>query len=153
MATTRQPTLPLAQLAAAQTQERLDARYRVSIPIEVSGIIGDHVFHERTQTNDVSNWGCSFSVSVKLRRHDIVLLRVVENKEFPAQLHKRSMFQVLHSRRAGQSWTIGAWKLDDWDLWSDIIQDLTPEVGGRELREPDEPRVKTQRRQKSGHGH
>ena len=152
MATTRQPTLPAAHLAAAQTHERLDPRYKLSIPIEVSGISGkQRLFHELTQTNDVSAWGCSFSLSVKLQRHDIVLLRVVGKKEAPAH-RECSMFQVLRSRRAGLGWLVGAWKLDDRDLWGAVIQGLTPEVDGRELRGSDRPPVKARKRNKSGHG-
>jgi hypothetical protein len=154
MATTRQPTLPVAHLAAAQRHERLDARYKLSIPIEVSGISAkQRLFHELTHTKDVSAWGCSFSLSVKLQRHDIVLLRIVGNKEAPAQSHRHSMFQVLRSRRAGRAWLIGAWKLDDRDLWGAVTQGLTAEVGGRELRGSDQPRVKARKRNKAGHGH
>jgi hypothetical protein len=152
MATTRQSTLPVAHLAAAQTHERLDARYKLSIPIEVIGISAKRrLFHELTHTKDLSAWGCSFSLSVKLQRHDIVVLRVVGNKEAPAQSHRRSMFQVLRSQRAGRVWLIGAWKLDDRDLWGAILQGLTPEVGGRKLRQSDRPQVR-KRQNKSGHG-
>ena len=131
--------LHAAVMASAHLEERREVRYEVPFEIEVTGL--DHqgaVFHERTITRNVSEWGCGFLLSVQLKTDDMIAVRLRERSPAgPAQM-RQSVFQVRHVARDPGGWLIGAWKMDDNDLWGADLETLgKPEEDNLASREHD----------------
>jgi hypothetical protein len=137
--------IPDLRMASSHLQERREVRYPISIEIEVSGIDQDgQAFHERTVTKNVSEWGCSFLLSIELKPDDIVALRVALPKKESAQ----SLFQVLRVTREEARWSVAAWKVDGASAWGvDLEKVAKAAEGTRESREEETPgRVQRTRR-------
>jgi hypothetical protein len=111
----------------AEREKRKEQRFELSIAIEVSGIDRNgEVFHIRTFTRDVSRWGCRFLMSVEVKTDDIVALRVISSPaEGSAAQTQQSLFQVLHVNREKDGWLVGAWKMDDEDVWGIDLEQAT----------------------------
>jgi PilZ domain len=124
------------KMASAHLQERREVRYTVPIEIDVSGIDGDgEVFHERTLTRNVSQWGCGFMVSLELKPEDIVAIRVVSQDAEKSAPVRQSLFQVVRVTREENRWLVGAWKMDSGELWGiDLEKAAKADEGRRELR-------------------
>jgi hypothetical protein len=122
-------------MASIHLQERREVRYAVAIDIEVSGIDQDgEAFHERTTTRNVSEWGCGFLLSVELKPDDIVALRIASSKnEFAGR--PQSLFQVLRVMPEEGRWLVGAWKVDEGNVWGvDLEKVAKAAAGTRESR-------------------
>ncbi len=118
------------QLAAAYLRERFEERYDIQIEIEVSGIDkNEKVFHEVTITQDISNSGCAFLLSIELKVDDIVSLRMVSRGAGETAPVCPSLFQVLRVKRQGNGWLVGAWKIDDGNVWGDNAETLAKRHG------------------------
>lgn len=114
------------QKANGRLEDRRDVRFEVPIEIEVSGIDqNNQVFHELTCTQNVSEWGCAFLLSFELKIHDIVALRVTsaEAAEFAAA--RQSPFQILRVTRERDRWLVGAWKVDNGDVWGVNLEQIS----------------------------
>ncbi|MGA8220249.1 MAG: PilZ domain-containing protein [Candidatus Acidiferrales bacterium] len=110
-------------LASAHLQERRESRYAAKIEIEVSGInASGQMFHERTVTTNVSEWGCGFLLPIELKAGDIIVIRV-NSADAPAAAHQ-AMFQVMRVQQEAGIWTVGAWKLEGSDLWGGELERL-----------------------------
>jgi hypothetical protein len=143
MATKRRNGSKDTHLAAAYLGERHEARYMVPIEIEVSGIKKNRaLFREMTLTRDVSSWGCSFPLPMKLLSNDIVLVRLAKGNLPENQAVRRSLFQVLRVTRERNGWLIAAWKLEDHDLWGNLLKENDPARQSRNSRKSglDNPR-------------
>jgi len=120
--------LHTAVMASAHLEERREVRYEVPFEIEVSGL--DHhgaVFHERTITRNVSEWGCGFLLSLQLKTDDMIAVRLCDRSPAePAQTPQtpQLVFQVRHVERCSEGWLIGAWKMDSSDLWGADLEAL-----------------------------
>jgi hypothetical protein len=122
------------RIATASLAMRYEARYDIPIEIEVSGINRDgEVFHERTVTEDVSEWGCAFLLSVEQKKNDIISLRVSpkEGEEIaPAQ---QAAFQIVRITLVENGWLVGAWKMESKEVWGAEFQKIkNREVAGSE---------------------
>jgi len=124
------------RMATAHLQERREARYTVPIEIEISGVTqSGEVFHERLITRDVSEWGCGFVATVELKADDMIALRVASGDAGESVHARQSLFQVRRVAREGEGWLVGAWKMDNGDVWgADLAKIAKPEVGGLESR-------------------
>ena len=114
-----------AVMASAHLAERREARYEVPFEIEVSGL--DHqgaVFHERTVTRNVSEWGCGFLLPVQLKTDDMIAVRLCNRSPGDPAQARQSVFQVRHVQRRSDGWLIGAWKMDNNDLWGADLETL-----------------------------
>jgi hypothetical protein len=125
-------TLHEAVMASSHLQERREARYEVPFEIEVSGLDNrGAVFHERTITRNVSEWGCGFVLPVQLKADDMIAVRLcTRSAAEPAQL-RQSVFQVRHVARNPDGWLIGAWKMDNNDLWGTDLETLGKPEGDK----------------------
>jgi hypothetical protein len=119
----RPGTATESQMAAAHLLERREPRYALNIEIGVSGIDqnGD-VFHERTVTTNVSEWGCAFLLSVELRKDDILALHVVYSDKAQRNSPPEAMFQVMRVIPEGDQWFVGTWKMDAEDVWGSALE-------------------------------
>jgi len=114
-----------AVMASSHLQERREVRYELPFEIEVSGL--DHqgaVFHERTITRNVSEWGCGFLLSVQLKADDMIAVRLCDRSLAESAQTRQSVFQVRHVERYSGGWLIGAWKMDSNDLWGADLESL-----------------------------
>lgn len=113
------------QRSTGHLEGRRSPRFEVPIEIEVSGIDqNSQVFREFTHTLNVSEWGCAFPLSFELKADDIVSLRVTspEASEFAAARH--SPFQILRVTREKDGWVVGAWKVDNGDVWGVNLEQI-----------------------------
>jgi PilZ domain len=129
-------------LANAHFQERREQRFEIEIEIEISGVsqIGN-LFQERTMTRDISSWGCGFLTSVELKPDDILAIRPI-SKSDPQAPTRKAVFQVRRVIREGNGWLVGAWKIDQEDIWGSLLESqLNPHAGTRDQRKSadDEP--------------
>lgn len=125
-------------LANAHLEERREQRFEIAVEIEISGVsqIGN-LFQERTMTRDISSWGCGFLTSVELKPDDIVAIRPISKNDPQAPTHK-SVFQVRRVSHEGSGWLVGAWKIDQQDVWGTLLESqINPHGGTREQRKPD----------------
>jgi hypothetical protein len=114
-----------ARIATASLAVRYEARYEISIEIEVNGISrSGEVFHERSVTMDVSEWGCAFLLSVELNEDDIVSLCVIPKDGAENGPAEQAAFQVVRVRPVEKRWLIGAWKMESKDLWGAELQKI-----------------------------
>lgn len=132
------------RLASAHLQERREARYTVPFDIEVSGIDQDgEVFHERTITRNVSEWGCGFLLSLELKPEDILAIRLVFKSADKPPRPRQSLFQVVRVTREQNGWLVGAWKMDSENIWGVEPEKIArAERGNPELRR-DESSIRT----------
>lgn len=124
------------RMATAHLSERRESRYTVPIEIEISGVTqSGEVFHERTFTRDVSQWGCGFVTTVDLKADDMIALRVASRESGESVHARQSLFQVRRVSREDEGWLVGAWKMDSGDVWgADLKKIAKTEEGGLESR-------------------
>jgi hypothetical protein len=126
-------------LANAHLEERREQRFEIAVEIEISGVsqIGN-LFQERTMTRDISSWGCGFLTSVELKPDDIVAIRPISTSD-PQAPTRKSVFQVRRVSHEGNGWLVGAWKIDQEDVWGAILESQLNPVGGtRDQRKSDD---------------
>jgi hypothetical protein len=128
--------VPGPRLDCAGVEKRREVRYELSIEIEVSGIDRNgEVFHVRTFTRNVSKWGCRFLMSVEVKEDDIIALHVISSQAGESAQTQQSLFQVLHVKREQDGWLVGAWKMDNEDVWGiDLEKAAKTEKDIRESR-------------------
>lgn len=106
------------QRSAGRLEDRQSERFELPIEIEVSGIDQNgHVFHELTRTLNVSEWGCAFPLSFELKADDIVALRVTPPEAAGFAAARQSPFQILRVTKEKDKWVVGAYKVDNGDVW------------------------------------
>lgn len=126
------------QMASAHMQERREARYEVPIEVEISGLTRDgQVFHERTFTRDVSEWGCGFIASVELKVDDIIAVSVISPGAEEPATRPTSLFQVVRVTREADGWLVGAWKMNREKMWGPYLEKL-PEQAPASTELPEE---------------
>jgi hypothetical protein len=137
-----------ARMASSHLQERREVRYAVAFEIEVSGITAEgEVFHERTFTRNVSEWGCGFVISLELKAANIIAIRRTSAEPVNATGHELSVFEVMRVAKEGDHWLVGAWKMDNIDVWGTELERLAAEEDrGREQRTAEKAEPQTQGR-------
>lgn len=106
-------------MASAHLAERRERRYDIADEIEIRGIDDDgEVFHERTVTENVSEWGCAFATRLPLKVEDMVAIRLVAQNA--GQTGKQSLFQIVAATRKEDRWMVRAWRMGGENLWSGI---------------------------------
>ena len=125
-----------AEMASAHRSERREERFALPFEIEVTGINAEGaVFHMTAQTRNVSRWGCGFLSPVELRKDDIVAIRVASPEEAGTGKRPTIRFQVVRVEREKDGWGVGAWKMDQDDVWGLELDKLAqPQGGGAMLR-------------------
>ena len=119
------------EMAAAHRSERREDRFALPFEVEVSGITGDgSVFHVTVQTRNVSRWGCGFLSPIELRKDDIVAVRVASPEDAGVAKRPTIRFQVVRVEREKDGWSVGAWKMDNDDVWGIELDKLTQPQGG-----------------------
>lgn len=119
------------EMASAHQSERREERFALPFEIEVSGINGEGgVFHVKVQTRNVSRWGCGFLSPIELRKDDIVAVRVASPEEAGAVKRPTIRFQVVRVEEEKGGWGVGAWKMDQDDVWGIELDKLTQPQGG-----------------------
>jgi hypothetical protein len=107
-------------------EDRRSVRFEVPIEIEVSGIDQNHhAFHELTCTLNVSEWGCAFLLSVELKADDIVSLRVISPDAAEFAAARQSPFQIMRVTSEKDRWLVGAWKVDNGDVWGVNLEQIS----------------------------
>ena len=88
---------------------RSDTRLRVSVPVEVAkaGVDGRQVT-ERTCIQDVSDFGCRFSVSFVIAKGDIVTLKILAVNATVLAHEQPRQFEIMWAQRNGKTTTVGA---------------------------------------------
>jgi hypothetical protein len=129
-------------MASAHLSERREARYAASFEIEVTWLNETgHLFHEKTLTLNVSEWGCAFLSSLGVAVDEIISVRRIASEDNQHQLPVRqAFFQVVRTEPRPGGRLVGAWKMDDADFWGADLEKLAkpkesrPESRGQEER-------------------
>jgi hypothetical protein len=89
--------------------QRSDRRLRVSAPIEVvkTDLEGKQ-FTERTLIEDVSDFGCRFSISGAIAKGATVTVNVLGANCKPLSNESPRQFEIMWVQRRGQNSTVGA---------------------------------------------
>jgi hypothetical protein len=131
-------------MASAHLKERRENRYDACIEIEVSGIGQDgQAFHEKTITRDVSEWGCGFPLTTEVKVDDMIALHMASWGGGGSQPPPQSLFQILRVKQEEDHWLVGAWKMDNEDVWGEELPKASKSAEqGREARKEgdEEPR-------------
>ncbi len=107
-------TIPLSK----RVERWREPRFAVSIEIEVEGIdVTGRPFVERTQTRDISEWGCGFYLSFPLEQHSLVAIRVTGTAPYCLPHVRPVMFMVAHLRELDGKWVMGASKIEADRMW------------------------------------
>lgn len=105
------------EMASVHASERRETRFALAVEIEVSGINTEgQLFRLRTQTRNVSEWGCEFLSPIEMKKDDIIAVRVVAPEGSEAT-GKTARFQVVRVEQEGGGWAVGTWKMDFDDIW------------------------------------
>jgi hypothetical protein len=136
------------RMATVHLEQRRELRYPVPIEIEVSGSDQrGEVFHERTFTRNVSEWGCGFVTCVELKPDDIVAVRVASRDAGESAEARQSLFQVRRVSREENGWLVGAWKMDSGNVWgADLEKMAEPQEDKLESRTGESARSGEQQR-------
>jgi hypothetical protein len=109
-------------MADAHLLERREPRFAINIAIIVSGIDQNgQVFHERSVTTNLSEWGCAFLLSVEPRVDDILAIRMVPDGAHKSEYPSETMFQVVRVIPEGELWFVGAWKMQGENVWGSAL--------------------------------
>ncbi|HKT48166.1 MAG TPA: PilZ domain-containing protein [Candidatus Acidoferrales bacterium] len=108
---------PSNVMASVHCGERREERFAICLEIEVSGTKDGEVFHEPAKTEDISRWGCSFVLGMRLKKDDIVVIRLKESGGRHREEPLQAIFQIVRVEADGQRWRVGAWKLEDVNIW------------------------------------
>jgi hypothetical protein len=104
--------------AAFGRERRRETRFPLVIEIEVRGIDRDgHPFRAFTKTLEVSEWGCSFCLSVPVDQNSVVSLSVMGSQPHCFPDVPPVMFQIAHCGKMQSGWIIGASKIQPEKLW------------------------------------
>lgn len=118
---------PDAAMASAHLSQRREPRYSIPFDIEVSGIDANgQVFHQRTVTKNVSEWGCGFNSTVELKQDNIIAIRLLASRgDDKSPPLAPAFFQVMRVQPDGNTWSIGAWKMADGSVWGTELEKLS----------------------------
>ncbi len=97
---------------------RTGKRVNLKFPIEVSGF--NHsglLFAENTETNDVSEAGCRFSLEESIDRGDVVAIKLLKRDRKDRVAARAELFQIVWRAREGEIWSVGALKLRNDKFW------------------------------------
>jgi len=107
-----------ASLTPRSKERRREPRVEVSIEIEVSGIDPKgKPFQEVTRTIEVSEWGCSFRLSLPLEINALLALTLTGNQPHCLPAPAPVMFQVNYAKQDSSAWIIGVSKMQAERLW------------------------------------
>jgi hypothetical protein len=125
-------------MASAHLSERREARYPISFAIEVTWLDGNgEIVHEKTSTINVSEWGCAFFSSLALSVDDIISVRRLVSEGGQQVAPKQAFFQVVRAEHKPEGHFLGAWKMDDTDVWGEDLAGLAkPKDSRLESRSP-----------------
>jgi PilZ domain len=90
-------------------EKRSDSRLRVSVPIEVVKTDAEgHQVTERSFIEDVSDFGCRFSISCAIAKGDILTVEVLELSRKPQSHEPPRQFEVMWVQRQSKNSAVGA---------------------------------------------
>ena len=88
---------------------RSDSRLRVSVAIEVVKTDGaGRQVTERSFIEDVSDFGCRFSIAGPVAKGDIVTVRVLGSNRKPQNPEPPRQFEIMWVQLSGKHCTVGA---------------------------------------------
>lgn len=91
---------------------RRGVRVGIMYPITIRGISEGEYFAEETRTLNVSEEGCCFESTHRLKTGDVVSLEVTKR----VHLGPRT-FEIVHVERKGELWVAGAILMESADVW------------------------------------
>lgn len=102
----------------ANQDRRREARVALAIPIEVTGFdLHGKFFTELTNTIDISESGCGFSLKRGVERGGIVAIKVAM-KDRKQRVQRPFLYQIARAIPDGSRWMLGAAKLQPESMWS-----------------------------------
>jgi hypothetical protein len=102
----------------ANRDRRRETRISMAFKIEVCGFDSAGRFYtEKTETSDISEWGCRFTLPFAVNKTSIVAIRILDRQGHPDPRSKPILFQVMWTGSHRAHWKIGAAKLQPDPAW------------------------------------
>jgi hypothetical protein len=97
---------------------RKGKRVNLRFPIEVSGFNPQGVlFAENTETTDISESGCRFTLEESVVRGDVVAIKLRNRQGEDHDAARAELFQIIWRAQDGDLWLVGALKLRNDKFW------------------------------------
>lgn len=97
---------------------RKGKRVNLRFPIEVSGFNPQGVlFAENTETTDISESGCRFTLKEFVVRGDVIAIKLRNRQGEDRDSAHAELFQVIWRAQDGELWLVGALKLRNDKFW------------------------------------
>ena len=114
--------------ATAGTDRRTDTRLRVNIPVELTwnGSTG-HRITERTFVEDISDFGCRFSIRETVKQGDLISVQLLSMNGRIVSGEGPKAFKIMWVSRKPTGMTVGA-RLQEADQLDNTNTDLGTEI-------------------------
>jgi hypothetical protein len=110
----------LQQLRTVATHDRRrEERIDLELPIEVCGFDPYlRFFTERTETRNVSDWGCQFPLRIEVSEEAVLAIRVIRQNGDGESASKSALFRVVRVRPETEGILLQAHKIQPYDIWN-----------------------------------
>jgi len=111
----------------AHNGRRREPRKLIAWKIEVCGFDrSGQFFTEGSETLDVSECGCKFSLPLAVEKDSIVAIRLLGQTGERRPDSRPVLFQIAYVRQEANRWTMGAAKLQAEPIWPVDFPELDP---------------------------
>jgi hypothetical protein len=106
----------------ATHDRRREERVDLELTIEVCGFDSClRFFTERTETRNVSGWGCQFPLRIAVSEEAVLAVRVIRQNGDGELASKSALFRVVRVSREAKGVFVHAQKMQPYKLWNTEI--------------------------------
>jgi hypothetical protein len=103
----------------ATRDRRREERIDLELLIEVCGFDSYlRFFTERTETRNVSGWGCQFPLRIEVSEEAVLAIRVIRQNGESESASKSALFRIVRVRRGTEGIMVQAQKMQPYDIWN-----------------------------------
>jgi hypothetical protein len=106
----------------ATHDRRREERVDLELLIEVCGFDSClRFFTERTETRNVSGWGCQFPLRIEVSEEAVLAIRVIRQNGDSESASKSALFRIVRVRPGPAGILVQAQKMQPYDIWNTEI--------------------------------
>jgi hypothetical protein len=110
---------PQQARSVATHDRRREERVDLELLIEVCGFDSFlRFFTERTDTRNVSGWGCQFPLRIEVSEEAVLAIRVIRQHDGGETASKSALFRVVRVRPDSDRILVQAQKIQPYDIWN-----------------------------------
>jgi RNA:NAD 2'-phosphotransferase (TPT1/KptA family) len=103
----------------ATHDRRREERVDMELLIEVCGFDSFlRFFTERTETRNVSGWGCQFPLHIEVSEEAVLAIRVIRQHGEGELASKSALFRVVRVSRGAKGILVHAQKMQPYKIWN-----------------------------------